>query len=234
MLAGVAGGCRAVAGCRGATRVQATKKGAHGAWYRAPSVANNGPALAAKVTLGDTLPIGSDFVFAAPETWIFSRPVRSRASSGTCRRAPRPRGSHPRAREVIQACPTPRRQSTVRRCGAWGEEPLSGRDGRLGVGKYSKPALNVLSFYPLAGGPFRRRTLASDNGCLGASIGRRHLARARPCAGGVACAASTLNTVQSILERLHKKRQLGLARIAQPPLNMPHNGVRLLWREGSR
>jgi uncharacterized protein DUF11 len=37
-------------------------------------VANNGPALAAKVTLDDTLPIGSDFVFAAPETCVFQPP----------------------------------------------------------------------------------------------------------------------------------------------------------------
>jgi hypothetical protein len=37
MLAGIPGGCRAVAGGRGVTRVQPTKKGAHGAWCRAPS-----------------------------------------------------------------------------------------------------------------------------------------------------------------------------------------------------
>ncbi len=38
------------------------------------TVTNNGPALAAGVTLVDTLPIGSDFVFAAPETCIFQPP----------------------------------------------------------------------------------------------------------------------------------------------------------------
>jgi uncharacterized repeat protein (TIGR01451 family) len=38
------------------------------------TVTNNGPALAAKVTLVDTLPAGSDFVFAAPETCVFQPP----------------------------------------------------------------------------------------------------------------------------------------------------------------
>ena len=38
------------------------------------TVTNNGSALAAEVTLDDTLPIGSDFVFAAPETCVFQPP----------------------------------------------------------------------------------------------------------------------------------------------------------------
>jgi uncharacterized repeat protein (TIGR01451 family) len=38
------------------------------------TVTNNGSALAAEVTLVDTLPIGSDFVFAAPETCVFQPP----------------------------------------------------------------------------------------------------------------------------------------------------------------
>jgi uncharacterized repeat protein (TIGR01451 family) len=38
------------------------------------TVANNGSAPAAEVTLDDTLPVGSDFVFAAPETCVFQPP----------------------------------------------------------------------------------------------------------------------------------------------------------------
>ena len=38
------------------------------------TVTNNGSALAAEVTLDDTLPIGSAFVFAAPETCVFQPP----------------------------------------------------------------------------------------------------------------------------------------------------------------
>ena len=38
------------------------------------TVTNNGSAPAAKVTLDDTLPIGSNFVFAAPETCVFQPP----------------------------------------------------------------------------------------------------------------------------------------------------------------
>ena len=38
------------------------------------TVTNNGSAPAAEVTLDDTLPIGSEFVFAAPETCVFQPP----------------------------------------------------------------------------------------------------------------------------------------------------------------